>query len=136
MSRYAIERSSDPGKYFYIDITSGSLMTVQSLDREDMPWHNITVLAMEMSESHTHTHTPSQSYPLTGPAQPQSSKLHMETCPYKTINTKIAIKKVQTGTNMHISRDQTLTLNYSNINIYTHDVYRFAKTTVKNKNNC
>uniref|UniRef100_A0A667YF09 Cadherin-20 n=1 Tax=Myripristis murdjan TaxID=586833 RepID=A0A667YF09_9TELE len=47
--RYSIERSSDPGKYFYIEITSGSLMTVRSLDREEVAWHNITVLAMEMN---------------------------------------------------------------------------------------
>ncbi|XP_071390546.1 cadherin-20-like [Centroberyx affinis] len=47
--RYSIERSSDPGKYFYIEITSGSLMTVRSLDREEIAWHNITVLAMEMN---------------------------------------------------------------------------------------
>lgn len=50
--RYSIERTSDPDKYFYIDITSGVLMTVRSLDREEMGWHNITVLAMEMSKSH------------------------------------------------------------------------------------
>lgn len=54
VSRYSIERSSDPEKYFYIEITSGSLMTVRSLDREEIGWHNITVLAMEMSTSHTH----------------------------------------------------------------------------------
>ncbi|KAI1888849.1 hypothetical protein AGOR_G00173010 [Albula goreensis] len=47
--RYSIERASDPGKYFYIDITSGALMTVQPLDREELSWHNITVLAMEMN---------------------------------------------------------------------------------------
>uniref|UniRef100_A0A672GWT7 Cadherin 20 n=1 Tax=Salarias fasciatus TaxID=181472 RepID=A0A672GWT7_SALFA len=47
--RYSIERSSDPEKYFYIEITSGSLMTVRSLDREENSWHNITVLAMEMN---------------------------------------------------------------------------------------
>ncbi|XP_068604091.1 cadherin-20-like [Brachionichthys hirsutus] len=47
--RYSIERSSDPNKYFYIELTSGSLMTVRSLDREEIGWHNITVLAMEMS---------------------------------------------------------------------------------------
>ena len=49
-ARYSIERMSDPGKYFYIDITSGSLMTVLPLDREEMAWHNISVLAMEMSK--------------------------------------------------------------------------------------
>ncbi|XP_036374287.1 cadherin-20-like [Megalops cyprinoides] len=47
--RYSIERASDPDKYFYIDITSGALMTVQSLDRELLSWHNITILAMEMN---------------------------------------------------------------------------------------
>uniref|UniRef100_A0A7N9B1E6 Cadherin-20 n=1 Tax=Mastacembelus armatus TaxID=205130 RepID=A0A7N9B1E6_9TELE len=47
--RYSIERSSDPEKYFYIEITSGSLMTVRLLDREEVGWHNITVLAMEMN---------------------------------------------------------------------------------------
>ncbi|XP_030630851.1 cadherin-20-like [Chanos chanos] len=47
--RYSIERMSDPEKYFYMDITSGSLMTVLPLDREEAPWHNITVLAMEMN---------------------------------------------------------------------------------------
>lgn len=49
-ARYSIERFSDPGKYFYIDITSGSLMTLLPLDREEKAWHNISVLAMEMSE--------------------------------------------------------------------------------------
>ncbi|XP_034145088.1 cadherin-20 [Esox lucius] len=47
--RYSIDRTSDLGKYFYIDITSGSLMTVLPLDREEITWHNITILAMEMN---------------------------------------------------------------------------------------
>ncbi|XP_020323907.1 cadherin-20 [Oncorhynchus kisutch] len=47
--RYSIEMTTDLGKYFYIDITSGALMTVVALDREELSWHNITVLAMEMS---------------------------------------------------------------------------------------
>lgn len=29
-------------------------MTVRSLDREEVGWHNITILAMEMSTSYTH----------------------------------------------------------------------------------
>lgn len=53
VTRYSIERSSDPDKFFYIEITSGSLMTVRWLDREEIGWHNITVLAMEMSTSRT-----------------------------------------------------------------------------------
>ncbi|KAK6292884.1 hypothetical protein J4Q44_G00363850, partial [Coregonus suidteri] len=48
-TRYSIERTTDLGKYFYIDITSGALMTVLPLDREEISWHNITVLAMEMN---------------------------------------------------------------------------------------
>ncbi|XP_056154995.1 cadherin-20-like [Lampris incognitus] len=47
--RYSIDKSTDPGKYFCIDITSGSLMTARELDREEISWHNITVLAMEMN---------------------------------------------------------------------------------------
>ncbi|KAK1794350.1 hypothetical protein P4O66_011233 [Electrophorus voltai] len=47
--RYSIERMSDPDKYFYMDITSGSLITVLPLDREEVTWHNLTVLAMEMN---------------------------------------------------------------------------------------
>ncbi|XP_039983530.1 cadherin-20-like isoform X2 [Xiphias gladius] len=62
--RYSIERSSDPEKYFYIEITSGSLMTVRSLDREENGWHNITVLAMEMSTWHAQTHKHKRTLPL------------------------------------------------------------------------
>lgn len=51
VSRYSIERSSDPEKFFYVEITTGSLVTVRLLDREAIGWHNITVLAMEMSTS-------------------------------------------------------------------------------------
>ncbi|AWP21093.1 hypothetical protein SMAX5B_001218 [Scophthalmus maximus] len=47
--RYSIERSTDPDKFFYMEITSGSLMTGRPLDREEVGWHNITVLAMEMN---------------------------------------------------------------------------------------
>uniref|UniRef100_A0A8C7Y3W0 Cadherin 20 n=1 Tax=Oryzias sinensis TaxID=183150 RepID=A0A8C7Y3W0_9TELE len=47
--RYSIEKTSDPDKFFYIELTSGSLMTMRSLDREEISWHNITVLAMEMN---------------------------------------------------------------------------------------
>ncbi|XP_072522768.1 cadherin-20-like [Salminus brasiliensis] len=47
--RYSIERMSDPDKFFYMDITSGSLITMLPLDREEASWHNLTVLAMEMN---------------------------------------------------------------------------------------
>uniref|UniRef100_A0A4W3JTU4 Cadherin-20 n=1 Tax=Callorhinchus milii TaxID=7868 RepID=A0A4W3JTU4_CALMI len=49
--RYSIDRASDPARFFYIDIASGALMTAKSLDREELSWHNITVLAMEMKAS-------------------------------------------------------------------------------------
>lgn len=49
VGRYSIEKSSDPDKFFYIEITSGALMTLRPLDREEVGWHNFTVLAMEMS---------------------------------------------------------------------------------------
>ncbi|KAF6087545.1 cadherin 20 [Phyllostomus discolor] len=48
-SRYSIDRSSDPGRFFYVDITTGALMTARPLDREEFSWHNITILAMEMN---------------------------------------------------------------------------------------
>ncbi|XP_056289537.1 cadherin-20-like [Pseudoliparis swirei] len=47
--RYSIDRSSDPEAFFYMEITTGALITMRSLDREEVGWHNITVLAMEMS---------------------------------------------------------------------------------------
>ncbi|XP_072366225.1 cadherin-20-like isoform X1 [Scyliorhinus torazame] len=46
--RYSIDRSTDPTRFFYIDIASGALMIAKSLDREQLSWHNITILAMEM----------------------------------------------------------------------------------------
>ncbi|XP_062425830.1 cadherin-20 isoform X2 [Rhea pennata] len=47
--RFVLSWSSDPGRFFYVDITSGALMTARPLDREDVSWHNITVLAMELN---------------------------------------------------------------------------------------
>lgn len=47
--RYSIDKTNDLEKYFYIEITTGALMTVRPLDREEIGWHNITVLAMEMN---------------------------------------------------------------------------------------
>ncbi|KAM9774582.1 cadherin-20-like [Syngnathus typhle] len=47
--RYSLDRSSDPDKFFYVDITSGALITLRPLDREQLGWHNISVLAMEMN---------------------------------------------------------------------------------------
>ncbi|XP_014013024.1 cadherin-18 [Salmo salar] len=46
--RYFINLSEHGDKYFNIDMDSGVIKTTQSLDREDMPWHNITVMASEV----------------------------------------------------------------------------------------
>ncbi|KAK7881149.1 hypothetical protein WMY93_029558 [Mugilogobius chulae] len=46
--RYSIDKGSDLEKFFYIELTTGALMTLRTLDREQVGWHNITVLAMEM----------------------------------------------------------------------------------------
>ncbi|XP_018589497.1 cadherin-20-like isoform X2 [Scleropages formosus] len=48
--RYFIERSSDPGRFFSMDTFTGSLLTERALDREEIQWHNITVLAMELND--------------------------------------------------------------------------------------
>ncbi|XP_027032742.2 cadherin-20-like [Tachysurus fulvidraco] len=45
--RYMIDRVSDPEQYFSVEMSSGSLMTALPLDREDISWHNLTVVAME-----------------------------------------------------------------------------------------
>ncbi|KAI5102884.1 cadherin-7, partial [Silurus meridionalis] len=45
--RYMIDRASDPDQYFSVGVVSGSLMTVLRLDRENIGWHNLTVIAME-----------------------------------------------------------------------------------------
>lgn len=79
VSRYSIERSSDPDKYFYMDITSGALMTVRSLDREEIGWHNITVLAMEMSTSHAHIHV--KPIPSNQRLDPKQMTGHLSTNP-------------------------------------------------------
>lgn len=45
--RYFIERREDKEVYFDIESISGVIRTTQLLDREDTPWHNITVMATE-----------------------------------------------------------------------------------------
>ncbi|TKS87390.1 Cadherin-20 F-cadherin MN-cadherin [Collichthys lucidus] len=47
--RYSIETSSNLDKYFYIELTSGTLMTVRSLDREEISWHNITIASVSVA---------------------------------------------------------------------------------------
>ncbi|XP_038652451.1 cadherin-6-like [Scyliorhinus canicula] len=44
---YSIDRHTDLDRYFNINSANGSIVTLKPLDREQMPWHNITVIATE-----------------------------------------------------------------------------------------
>ncbi|XP_060921067.1 cadherin-18 [Labrus mixtus] len=46
--RYFLDSKEDGVRYFRIDESSGLIRTTQPLDREDMSWHNITVMASEV----------------------------------------------------------------------------------------
>ncbi|XP_045895078.1 cadherin-18 isoform X2 [Micropterus dolomieu] len=56
--RYFLDSKEEGVRYFRIDENSGVVRTTQPLDREDMPWHNITVMASEVDNpsllSHVH----------------------------------------------------------------------------------
>uniref|UniRef100_A0A4W5NI21 Cadherin-12 n=1 Tax=Hucho hucho TaxID=62062 RepID=A0A4W5NI21_9TELE len=56
--RYFIDHSEHSDKYFNIDMDSGVIKTTQSLDREEMPWHNITVIASEVDNPSLLSHVP------------------------------------------------------------------------------
>uniref|UniRef100_A0A667XBM2 Cadherin 18 n=1 Tax=Myripristis murdjan TaxID=586833 RepID=A0A667XBM2_9TELE len=45
-------------RYFSIEEDSGVVRTTQPLDREDMPWHNITVMASEVDNPSLLSHVP------------------------------------------------------------------------------
>ncbi|XP_067909838.1 cadherin-6-like [Heterodontus francisci] len=44
---YSIDRHTDLDRYFNVNSANGSIVTLKPLDREEMPWHNITVIATE-----------------------------------------------------------------------------------------
>ncbi|XP_067857981.1 cadherin-6-like [Heptranchias perlo] len=44
---YSIDRHTDLDRYFNVNSVNGSIVTLKALDREEMPWHNITVIATE-----------------------------------------------------------------------------------------
>ncbi|XP_038127119.1 cadherin-18 [Cyprinodon tularosa] len=46
--RYYLDSKEDGVRYFRIDESSGVIRTTQPLDREAIPWHNITVMASEV----------------------------------------------------------------------------------------
>ncbi|KAG8009642.1 Cadherin-18, partial [Nibea albiflora] len=55
--RYFLD-SKEEVRYFRIDESSGVIRTTQPLDREDMSWHNITVMASEVDNPSLLSHVP------------------------------------------------------------------------------
>lgn len=47
--RFAIDEHTDPDRLFHINPRNGSITTLRSLDREASRWHNVSVLASELS---------------------------------------------------------------------------------------
>ncbi|XP_030254825.1 cadherin-18 [Sparus aurata] len=56
--RYYLDSKEEGVRYFRIDEASGVIRTTQPLDREDMPWHNITVMASEVDNPSLLSHVP------------------------------------------------------------------------------
>ncbi|MGH0124671.1 UNVERIFIED_CONTAM: hypothetical protein FKN15_072286, partial [Acipenser sinensis] len=56
--RYFIDRGLHGDRYFNIDANSGAIKTAKTLDREEMPWHNITVIASEVDNPSLLSHVP------------------------------------------------------------------------------
>uniref|UniRef100_A0A8C5GJU8 Cadherin-12 n=1 Tax=Gouania willdenowi TaxID=441366 RepID=A0A8C5GJU8_GOUWI len=56
--RYFMDSKEDGVRYFRIDESTGVIRTTQPLDREDMPWHNITVMASEVDNPVLFSHVP------------------------------------------------------------------------------
>ncbi|XP_062915836.1 cadherin-7-like isoform X1 [Mobula hypostoma] len=49
--RYSINRQTNMGGAFIIDANNGTIITSQSLDREEIPWYNVSVWASEANDS-------------------------------------------------------------------------------------
>ncbi|XP_029313738.1 cadherin-18 [Cottoperca gobio] len=56
--RYFLDSKEEGIRYFRIDESSGLIRTTQTLDREDMAWHNITVMASEVDNPSLLSHVP------------------------------------------------------------------------------
>uniref|UniRef100_A0A8C7ZCE4 Cadherin 18 n=1 Tax=Oryzias sinensis TaxID=183150 RepID=A0A8C7ZCE4_9TELE len=56
--RYELDGKEEEESYFRIDAKSGVIRTTQPLDREDTPWHNITVVASEVGNPVLFSHVP------------------------------------------------------------------------------
>ncbi|KAM9462198.1 cadherin-18 isoform 1-T1 [Clarias gariepinus] len=56
--RYSIEQKKESEGYFDIEPISGIIRTTHLLDREDIAWHNITVMAEEEDNPNLQSHVP------------------------------------------------------------------------------
>ncbi|XP_068566325.1 cadherin-18 isoform X2 [Cebidichthys violaceus] len=56
--RYFLDSKEEGLRYFRIDESSGLIRATQPLDREDMAWHNITVMASEVDNPSLLSHVP------------------------------------------------------------------------------
>ncbi|XP_024247355.1 cadherin-18 isoform X2 [Oncorhynchus tshawytscha] len=56
--RYFIDHSEEEQVYFTIGLNNGVIKTTRSLDREDVAWHNITVMASEVDNPSLVSHVP------------------------------------------------------------------------------
>ncbi|XP_062997463.1 cadherin-11 [Elgaria multicarinata webbii] len=56
--KYSIDRHTDLDRYFSISPEDGSIVTTKRLDREEMAWHNISVLASEAHNRHQEAKVP------------------------------------------------------------------------------
>ncbi|CAN9502903.1 unnamed protein product [Ophioblennius macclurei] len=58
MVKYSIDRRTDMDRLFNIHPGNGSVFLLKSLDREENPWHNISVIATEFNNPRQSSHVP------------------------------------------------------------------------------
>ncbi|CAJ1087330.1 cadherin-6-like isoform X1 [Xyrichtys novacula] len=58
MVKYSIDRRTDMDRLFNIHPGNGSIFLLQSLDREESAWHNISVIATEFNNPRQSSHVP------------------------------------------------------------------------------
>uniref|UniRef100_A0A672SZK8 Cadherin 18 n=1 Tax=Sinocyclocheilus grahami TaxID=75366 RepID=A0A672SZK8_SINGR len=56
--RYSIDQNAEGDALFSIDVDSGLVTTTRSLDREEVAWHNITVMASEIDNPNLVSYVP------------------------------------------------------------------------------
>ncbi|XP_059419604.1 cadherin-18-like [Carassius carassius] len=56
--RYSIEQNAEGDALFSVDADSGLITTTRSLDREEVAWHNITVMASEIDNPNLVSYVP------------------------------------------------------------------------------